>query len=592
MNPQQTSDSDGGDTGSESPGSSLDPMHNMEAVYGTTPPPNPRESKKNKEKMRSHKIKKANQDFRDSIERQRTAKIRDNKRHAVHVQKISDDIASFKLEGEDEDLYHSLQFGGDPQDMVPGVHKRKDSSKSFNIGRRQDRDFKHNSSSEFLTDSPASVPIMTLQTPIKVDSPNQFKSLNSEQVPGVESRTQPNVFFQQRRYVTKSVAECPTEREEFYRIFSQLINMGSEKKKDKEKNFQRQLSSEQLVWQNRLNDLIWLELQAWNRGVTLQEQDQYVCSSREKVKHILEEIMQFRVTLSKDEIDPNISNIDRDRVGSPEYGRHPSLDFDQAIESSANLFDVIEDQKEALVQVTEILNKLESVQQLYPTLKSLSKDNPIYATDDFQHRVNTLCLWLNITKDLGHKLQLMAKVLYIDQMHDVEWPWLEYESPNQVAGQRHAGHAESETCFPVVEVENEDNVQEREHIVVYQHLDSGINTLGESERTGASKSVHFAISEQQSPGSPSDDDPPFDLTPSDTSTPAKSPNMRSYPHVPSISRSSSSMSVDELSHCSHYRYFADRYANTLIFFTIHKCCNITIIYREMNLVSHNLMMLS
>ncbi len=559
MNRPQTSDSDGGDTASESPGSSLDPMNNMEGIYGTTPPPNPRESKKTKEKIRSHKIKKANQDYKDSRERQRVAKIRDTKRHAVLVQKISDDVASFKLEGEDEDLYHSLQFVDDPQDMV---HRRKDSTKSFNIGRMQDRDFKHNTSSEFLTDAPASVPIMTLQTPIKVDSPNQFKSLNSEQVLGIESRPQPNRFFQQRRFVTKSVAECPSEREEFYRIFSQLINMGSEKKKDKEKNFQRQLSSEQLVWQNRLNDLIWLELQAWNRGVTLQDQDQYVCAAREKVKSILEEIMQFRVTLSKDEVDPNISNLDLDRVGSPEYGRHPSLDFEQAMQSSVNLFDVIEDQKEALVQVTEILNKLESVQQLYPTLKSLSKDNPIYATDDFQHRVNTLCLWLNITNDLGHKLKLMAKVLYIDQMHDVEWPWLDYESPNQVVGQRHAGHAESETRLLVAEAENESTNQEGHVEVIYQQQDSGINTLGDSEKTGANKSVHFAISEQESPGSPDDDVPPFNLTPSDTSTPSKSPNMRSYPHVPSISRSSSSMSVDELSHCSHYRYFADRYEIT------------------------------
>ncbi len=519
-------------------------------IYGITPPTNPREDRRNKEKVRSHKNKKATQEFKEFIEAQRREKLRDSKRQGIALENISDDMASCRLDDEEESL---LNVSHSDRQM-----KRKDSSKSFKTSRSHDRDFKNSTSGELSMDIPSDrqVDMVRVLSSIKVDSPNRFFSLDSKQVPGLpgEQRTTkpPHV---QRRQVSSQVTECPREREEFYRIFSQLITMGSEKKKDKE-IFQRQLSSEQLVWQNKVNDLIWLELQAWARDVSIEEQDRYLCATRDDARNILNEIVEFQVYF--------------DTTGCAMEGSTQDCNECQSLETEKvgsshdppNLSEVFQRHREAMRQVADVLDKLESVEKLYPTLKALGRDHPLYMTEDFQMRVNSLLVWFNISKELGHKLQLMAKVLYIDHISDFEWPWLDTEKPEV---------DNSETSCSTECLCAEDNQENGEEDTVDGGgrkdqdqgtcVDSGVGTFVDHV-TIPSKSVRFDVG-SPSTSSPSDSQNRHEL-PSLSNSSTVQRSVRSPTHVShasSMSRSSSSMSVEELSQHNHsiYRYYADRY---------------------------------
>ena len=459
---------------------------------------------------------------------------------------MREDMASCKLDDEEEVLLDVSQ--------TERQIKRKDSTKAFKTSRGYERDFKKNSSGDLAMEiSPAD--LVRVISSIKVDSPNRYFSLNSKQVPGVSDDTSTIKPSAQRRQISSHVTECPKDRAEFYRIFSQLINMGSEKKKDKE--LQRQLSSEQLVWQNKVNDLIWLELQAWYRDVSPEEQDRYLIATREGAKNILNEVMDFHVDLNSDK---NNTNSDKLEAGSPEFGRHPSIDIGRVYSSHqiSDLTEIFKRHREAMHQVSSILEKIETVEKLYPTLKGMGHDHPVCATEAYQMRISTLHLWLNLSKDLGHKLQLMAKVLYIDQIPDAEWPWLEIDSPNSV---------DEENSSKCLEEEEEDSVDG----IGINHIgnekgntaDSGINTLLNHDK----KSVRFDIGSSSDASSPSDSQnvPGVSLSPpSDSSTPHRP--VRSFSHTShssTMSRSNSSVSVEELTHLSIYRYYADRYETDL-----------------------------
>ena len=551
---QAITDSDELDT--ESPASSLDvdTPNNLD-IYGITPPANQREMKRNKEKIKSHKSKKANQEFRDFIEAQRREKQRDVKRQGV-MQNLREDMASCKLDDEEESLLDVSQ--------TERQIKRRDSSKSFKTSRGYDRDYK-NSSAGDLTVEISPVEIARVQSSIKVDSPNRFFSLNSKQVPGINDDKISTKPLYQRRQISSQVAECPKDRADFYRIFSQLINMGSEKKKDNKEVFHRQLSSEQLMWQNKVNDLVWLELQAWYRDVSIEEQDRYLIATREAAKNILNEIMNFHVRFGNEEGSTNAPLLE---AGSPEYGRHPSIDIERpySAQQMVNLSGIFEKHRDAMKQVSEILNKFETVEKLYPTLKALGHDHPVYVTDDFQMRMKTLYLWLNISKELGHKLKLMAKVLYIDQIQDIDWPWLEYDNPPLSDSET---ETEKRYCSSecLVETEDEDSVDrggERDiHKKGGSNLDSGISTLLDHEKN-VNKSVRFDVGNNSDTSSPSQSENHPDVSmsvPSDISTPQKPVTLRSLSHTShasTMSRSNSSISVEELTHLSIYRYYADR----------------------------------
>lgn len=54
------------------------------------------------------------------------------------------------------------------------------------------------------------------------------------------------------------------------------------------------MSREESLWQTELKDLIWLELQAYHADRTPIEEDEYLCSARESVEPLLQNIMNYR----------------------------------------------------------------------------------------------------------------------------------------------------------------------------------------------------------------------------------------------------------------------------------------------------------
>ena len=82
--------------------------------------------------------------------------------------------------------------------------------------------------------------------------------------------------------------------------------------------------------------------------------------------------------------------------------------------------------KAAIDQVTELFDKIERVENLYPTRKSLGEQIPKYKSEKFIRNFETMCLWLNITRELYHKLHLIAKFVGVNPADTETWKdWLE-----------------------------------------------------------------------------------------------------------------------------------------------------------------------
>lgn len=82
--------------------------------------------------------------------------------------------------------------------------------------------------------------------------------------------------------------------------------------------------------------------------------------------------------------------------------------------------------KAAIEQVTELFDKVERVEHLYPTCKSLGEQNPKYRSEEFTRNFETLCVWLNVTSELYHKLHLIAKFVGVDLNDTETWKdWLD-----------------------------------------------------------------------------------------------------------------------------------------------------------------------
>lgn len=370
-------------------------------------------------------------------------------------------------------------------------------------------------------------------------------------------------------------------------------------------------------------------------------QDAYIIRNREIVPHVLEEIANFKVVFKSqnDEFNNAIEGVTVDlnsSVGegaklysevvqdsSPEHNSmsnslqiQVSNSSNTELSSLLSLHECIENQKEALVQVSGVLNKLESVQSLYPTSKALGNYNPLYNTEAFQNRLNCLCLWLNITKDIGNKLALMATVLYVDNIPGIDWPWLDYASPNKILQKiRDTSNSVTPNIYVDSVTPNRDHVRHNDGLSSDEdcHHNDGLSDDDDphshndglsSESDNESDKVKDGLSDNSEDESstkpsnipskppnqsaflsktpnnkscknvtfvgiepPSADTSPVDSSanliassPTSTSTPKKDylTTSRQFSNTSSVSRTSSSLSFEE-SQTSIYRHFVDRH---------------------------------
>ena len=495
----------------ESPLNSFDMETPYFMGFGTTPPVNTREVKRSKEKTRSL----------NKMSKLEMKALQSHKDHGTIRQVYSGVILS-ALEGGDSEVEDDIVIvsAESSVERTMSAKKKRDSSRLFKTSRTNERDAKHGNGQYTDTLEVPSVAAMTHT--IKIDSPNRFMSLNCKPVshfymtPSPENKVQVPRMRQQ-----SSNIECPANRIEFSKIFTRLINMGTNVRKDREKrehSYQRQISQEQEVWQTKLNDVLWLELQAWHANKTIEEMDEWLCQEREKAQDILPEIINFKVKdpdSSPDTETSDISSVSQSNT-TTESDTGDSQQTVVAGPSNIPSPEFMQKQKEAIITVRDLLQKLEVFERLYPTMKAFGKDKELYASVDFKRRVQTLCLWLNITIDLSKKLKTLAKYLGVENIQGLAWHYID----NDLA-ERDEVNPRDAIDFVIEEYYS--SSEESEYSEEEEEEEEDMDTDGLQQSMESQKSVRFIPGSPERPLSPNTNQflDPNSITPSDTSTPIK-----------------------------------------------------------------------
>uniref|UniRef100_A0A8C7J6V9 Mitogen-activated protein kinase kinase kinase 4 n=1 Tax=Oncorhynchus kisutch TaxID=8019 RepID=A0A8C7J6V9_ONCKI len=207
-----------------------------------------------------------------------------------------------------------------------------------------------------------------------------------------------------RTHRQTSRTDCPADRLKFFETLRLLLKLTSMSSKKKEK--------EQRGLENTAFLVVWLELQAWHARRSVNDQDLFLFTARQAIPDIIHEVLHFKV---------NYHSLSPSTVGLGQ----PAA----PLGSGAGYREHLQRQRLAFEQVKRVMELLESVEALYPSLQTLQKDYEKYAARDFQGRVQALCLWLNITQDLNQKLRVMATVLGLRDLSRIGWPVFEIPSP-------------------------------------------------------------------------------------------------------------------------------------------------------------------
>uniref|UniRef100_A0A8C8K4A3 Mitogen-activated protein kinase kinase kinase 4 n=1 Tax=Oncorhynchus tshawytscha TaxID=74940 RepID=A0A8C8K4A3_ONCTS len=207
-----------------------------------------------------------------------------------------------------------------------------------------------------------------------------------------------------RTHRQTSRTDCPADRLKFFETLRLLLKLTSMSSKKKEK--------EQRGLENTAFLVVWLELQAWHARRSVNDQDLFLFTARQAIPDIIHEVLHFKV---------NYHSLSPSTVGLGQ----PAA----PLGSGAGYREHLQRLRLAFEQVKRVMELLESVEALYPSLQTLQKDYEKYAARDFQGRVQALCLWLNITQDLNQKLRVMATVLGLRDLSRIGWPVFEIPSP-------------------------------------------------------------------------------------------------------------------------------------------------------------------
>ncbi|XP_063089167.1 mitogen-activated protein kinase kinase kinase 4 isoform X5 [Cavia porcellus] len=252
-----------------------------------------------------------------------------------------------------------------------------------------------------------------------------------------------------------SRTDCPADRLKFFETLRLLLKLTSvSKKKDREQRGQENTSA---FWFNRSNELIWLELQAWHAGRTINDQDLFLYTARQAIPDIINEILTFKVNYGSFPFVRNGASFNGTSVEGPHQAPYGTKNV-----GYSSYHEHLQRQRVSFEQVKRIMELLEYIEALYPSLQALQKDYEKYAAKDFQDRVQALCLWLNITKDLNQKLRIMGTVLGIKNLSDIGWPVFEIPSPRPSKG----NDPEDEGCYTegrLKELESSMDESDEEH---------------------------------------------------------------------------------------------------------------------------------
>ncbi|XP_071800919.1 mitogen-activated protein kinase kinase kinase 4-like [Asterias amurensis] len=362
---------------------------------------------------------------------------------------------------------------------VLGSTAMQQKRKSITMERNHQREYKHCSNSGDAADGPGihiHVPqaghsfFEPLPSPIpKVDSNIFFRSLNSQQVSQSPPVSPTNVKTKKHSI---GKAHCPEDRISFHRIFSEMIRIGGAKKDAVSEN-KNVVSQQKNLFQTEWNQLLWLGMKAFQNSISMMEEDQRLIEAREMIPDVLKSILVFkfisspskgkgptRCTLKRfhkqrllssgenlsmgnqgdtgSDSDRSVRSYDSepqqacDTCSTPFLNHRASMDVGMCMPLSAALTTYIQSTRQAWKQISAIMKQLEEAEQLYPTLRALHNDYPLCQMKDFTRRIETLNMWLNVTKDLSHKIDQAALMLGVMDIEGVFWPGiLENESDEE-----------------------------------------------------------------------------------------------------------------------------------------------------------------
>ncbi|XP_053188916.1 mitogen-activated protein kinase kinase kinase 4 isoform X2 [Scomber japonicus] len=289
-----------------------------------------------------------------------------------------------------------------------------------------------------------------------------------------------------RTHRQTSRTDCPADRLKFFETLRLLLKLTSMSSKRKEKE---QRGLENMPFMGHNNEVIWLELQAWHARRSTSDQDLFLFTARQAIPDIISEVLHFKVNydslcsgsqtiqgdyqtvpalLCGEESEPAVAETNHCGVDPWGFSACPTTAMNAAepLGSGADCRDHLQRQRLAFEQVKRVMELLESVEALYPSLQALQKDYDKYAARDFQGRVQALCLWLNITQDLNQKLRVMATVLGLHDLSRIGWPVFEIPSPRCSRGNDEEENEEDEendsTATFTAESDGEDRDAEEE----------------------------------------------------------------------------------------------------------------------------------
>ncbi|XP_072293720.1 mitogen-activated protein kinase kinase kinase 4 isoform X3 [Eucyclogobius newberryi] len=333
---------------------------------------------------------------------------------------------------------------------TPEEHGYKQGKKQRATLRSSERDNKKTFEGSFMLDPlPKSGPFSALS----MDPRKHYLSLSS--------KLPVSMPHMARTHRQTSRTDCPADRLKFFETLRLLLKLTSMSSKRKEKE---QRGLENMAFMGHNNEVIWLELQAWHARRTTSDQDLFLFTARKAIPDIINEVLDFkvnygslRVILSSefqssledsqsgsDELEPSVVEVNH--IGADQWGFSacPSMNAAEPLGSGADCREHLQRQRLAFEQVKRVMELLESVEALYPSLQALQRDYEKYAARDFQGRVQALCLWLNITQDLNQKLHVMATLLGLHDLSRIGWPVFEIPSPRCSRGNEEEDNEDDE----------------------------------------------------------------------------------------------------------------------------------------------------
>ncbi|XP_045197016.1 mitogen-activated protein kinase kinase kinase 4-like isoform X2 [Mercenaria mercenaria] len=449
--------------------------------------------------------------------------------------------------------------------------RKEQNEKMKNITKsRQHETFmkRHSEDISGMSEYSTSMGINTPVVPLKLEGSGRFLSLSS----GITSKSlllSPSSSDRggERRQIASAKLECPKDRQMFYKTFSALINMGShgKKKEQKEKDTrmlaQRQQSSDEKLYMN----FVWIGLQAWLNGLSPNEQEKIMNLEREQIPGILQEVMEFKVLLTPSSMNNSVNQGNSVSGSSSDAMNRDSAcsvdtcltDISETYHSLSLSGEIISQQQEAVIQVQKLLERLDKCEQLFPTSHSFASEFAQYKDPKFVLRLETLNLWLNTTKDLCHKMNVLGQVLNSSSVPDSSWPFVDFNSPR--GSESFVSGLHRQSIPEIVQGERESEGEfESDLDEESENNESDVNQSNGNE----AKKVSFQFSEPKkghiSPHSPLTSpvrgpSPNTFGSPPVSSTPLKGPLSST-----SLSRASSEASLDELAKASIYRTYVDK----------------------------------